>query len=112
MMRHVKKSGKYYYIVEPYTEDGNRKFKHIRKATEEEYLNYKKATKARTKIIKVSCSYPECSNTIPMTIAQKHAFFTTYPKRYGKLALPYCSKECREKHFNDLQSEKSKIKVK
>jgi len=108
----IQKVGKYYYQIKHWVEQGVQKRKYIRSATKEEIETYEEMRKLKEQIFNVSCSYPECNNHIPMTKAQKHEFFTTYPMRYGTLHLPYCSKSCQEKHFKELQSEKSKIKVK
>lgn len=110
MTRFIQRVGKYYYLVEKHGKEGRRKY--IRSATHEEIETYEENKKAKEKLIKVSCSYPHCDKFITMSRAQKQKFFTTYPMRYGRLNLPYCSKGCQETHFKELQSEKSKIKVK
>ena len=111
MTRFIQRVGKYYYIVEKREKNGNTVRKYIRRANSEEIETYEENKKAKEKLIKVSCSYPHCDKFIIMSRAQKQKFFTTYPMRYGRLNLPYCSKECQENHFKELQSEKSKIKV-
>ena len=111
MTRCIQKVGKYYYLVSDSRKDGKLKRKYIRSATQAEIETYEENKKAKEKLIKVSCAYPHCDKLIIMSRAQKQKFFTTYPMRYGRLNLPYCSKKCQETHFKELQSDKSKIKV-
>jgi hypothetical protein len=108
----IQKVNEYYYIIKQWRENGVLKRKYMRRATQDEMDTYVELKEKNKNLISVSCSYPECDNVRLMTRAQKHEFFTTYPMRYGTLHLPYCSKSCQEKHFKELQSEKSKIKVK
>jgi hypothetical protein len=54
----------------------------------------------------VSCSNPECSNMITITVKQKREFFTEFFLKYGKVCSPYCSKACQEKHMMELSKSK------
>ena len=111
MTRFIRRVGKYYYLVNEWKKGGKQKRKYIRAATTAEIETYEENKRAKEKLIKVSCAYPHCDKLIIMSRAQKQKFFTTYPMRYGRLNLPYCSKKCQETHFKELQSDKSKIKV-
>lgn len=57
-------------------------------------------------LTEVSCSNPDCSNMITITLKQKREFFTEYFLKYGKIVAPYCSKSCREKHMIELSRSK------
>jgi hypothetical protein len=55
---------------------------------------------------KVSCSNPECSKFITITIEQKRELFTYNYLKYGKIPLIYCSKHCQETHYQKLSESK------
>jgi len=47
--------------------------------------------------VEITCVNPECSNRIITTKQQKQDFLISFKKKYDKLVLPCCSKECQEK---------------
>ncbi|WP_135610991.1 hypothetical protein [Methanococcoides sp. AM1] len=49
-------------------------------------------------LVQCSCSNPDCNNIVEMPPEQKKKLFVDYFKRYGIIMLPYCCKECQEKH--------------
>lgn len=55
---------------------------------------------------KVSCSNPECSKMITLTIEQKRELLTYNYLKYGKIPLIYCSKTCQELHYQKLSESK------
>jgi len=54
----------------------------------------------------VSCSYPECSNLITISVKQKRELLTDNFLKYGKSSMIYCSKSCQEKHLIELSKSK------
>jgi hypothetical protein len=63
-----------------------------------------------TNIVQVSCSNPDCDNLLPMTREQKRKFFSVYYVKYGQVVLPYCCKECQQKHMEELQGARTQVK--
>lgn len=54
----------------------------------------------------VSCSNPECSHRITITVDQKRELLTENFLKYGKISLIYCSKACQEEHLKKLNESK------
>jgi hypothetical protein len=54
----------------------------------------------------VSCSNPECSTLITITVEQKRELLTENYLKYGKISFLYCSKECQESHQTKLAESK------
>ncbi|MEN6293508.1 MAG: hypothetical protein ABFD07_16030 [Methanobacterium sp.] len=54
----------------------------------------------------VSCSNPECSHRITITVDQKRELLTENFLKYGKISLIYCSKACQEEHQAKLAESK------
>lgn len=49
-------------------------------------------------IINIPCSNPMCRNHVPMKESQYKEMVGVYPRKYGHVSLPYCSKHCSEGH--------------
>lgn len=54
----------------------------------------------------VSCSNPECSHLITISVEQKRVLLTDNFLKYGKVSLIYCSKACQEAHQAKLAESK------
>jgi len=54
----------------------------------------------------VSCSNPECSHRITITVDQKRELLTENFLKYGKISLIYCCKACQEAHQAKLAESK------
>lgn len=54
----------------------------------------------------IICAYPECSNMIWITVQQKRQIKTYNVLKYHDSHDPYCSVECQQKHFRDLEDAK------
>lgn len=100
------KNGKY-YIVNRYYEGPKRREKWIPlDSLNQEVL--KKALEIKEEIAKqiveVPCMNPYCSNTIKITPQQKQDLLISFKKKYDKLVLVCCSKECQQKVLEILKS--------
>jgi len=96
-MPFVKKFGDKYYVVRKIFENRTWKSEILRLATHEEiekFLNQ----------CSLICANPKCNNTIILTKDQKQKFMVTYPLRYKKLVLVYCSRKCRDEHAKELMA--------
>ena len=49
-------------------------------------------------LVNIPCSNPMCTNHIPMKESQYKEMVGVYPRKYGHVSLPYCSKHCSEGH--------------
>lgn len=54
-------------------------------------------------LLYTGCSRPGCSNTIPLLTSQWNFFFDVYHRKYGRMMLPYCCKDCLEDHMRTLK---------
>jgi hypothetical protein len=50
-------------------------------------------------LVNIPCSNPMCTNYIPMKESQYKEMVGVYPRKYGHVSLPYCSKHCSEGHI-------------
>jgi len=106
----LRKSGnhKIGYIVRSYTKDGRRVREYVRRATDEEIKEHTKAQHNNKKLVPVVCTYPNCNTIFKIPKKQKQKFFTSFPLRYGRVTLPYCSARCRDAHLKELKAKKTK----
>jgi hypothetical protein len=56
--------------------------------------------------IDVRCTYAHCSHSITMTLKQYTELKTENYLKYGKTSDIYCSKQCQEKHEQELKKSK------
>lgn len=56
-------------------------------------------------LVEVACHNPNCSNHILMTAEQKRDMLIAFHKKYDKLVLPFCCKECRDETMRMLRGE-------
>jgi len=94
-MSYLNKFGDKYYLVRKIFDNGTWKKDIIRLATHEEIEKFL----TQCSLI---CANPKCNNEVVLTKKQKQKFMVTYPLRYNKLVLVYCSKECRDEHAKKL----------
>jgi hypothetical protein len=93
------------YIVQAYyDEEGRKRVQYLRQATQKEIHTHLQIQKNREELVPVVCSNPECNKIFKIPKNQKRKFFTTFPLRYGRFTLPYCSSECRDAHMKVLTS--------
>lgn len=50
-------------------------------------------------VIHVTCSHPECRNTIPMHPRQRSDMVSGMVKRYDKRVFAFCSEKCRDDFY-------------
>lgn len=107
IMQYLKQVGDWVYVIEDIHDSDSGRVTHrfLRPATEEEIETKEQADEMAKNRVPVVCSNPSCDNLIFMTRDQKKKFFTTYPLRYGRVSLPYCSSRCRELHMETLKLE-------
>lgn len=100
------KNGRY-YLVNRYYEGSKRKEKWT-PLYGEDLNNLLKALKIKEAIarqtVEVPCMNPHCSNKIKMTPQQKQDLLISFKKKYDKLVLVCCSKECQQKVLELLNS--------
>jgi hypothetical protein len=99
------KNGKH-YLVNRFKEGGKWREKWI-PLQGDDLDNLMKALKIKEEIAKqiveVPCANPYCSNTIKLTPQQKQDFLISFKKKYDKLVLVCCSKECQQKVLELMQ---------
>lgn len=102
-MANIQIRGNRAYLAEDHlNEEGRQVRRYIRALSPEELEEYKKSRLISKAMVPVTCCNPRCNRTILMPRDQKQKFFTTYPLRYSKFTLPYCSRECQEQHTAEL----------
>lgn len=90
----------YHYYYENVKRDGKWVQKYIRRATPEEIAVSRKDDKSDIAII--TCANPDCDNQIKMPRSQKRRLNTTYPLRYDRFQMVYCSEACQQMHDKAL----------
>lgn len=92
----------YYYYCENRTRNGKRTQVVIRNATPEEIAVTRDKNRGSKDTALIICANPECDNQIKIPRSQKRRFNTTYPLRYNRFQMIYCSKECQQMHEKAL----------
>jgi len=100
------KNGKY-YLVNRYRTASGRKEKWIPLESAnlevlEKAMEIKEELARRT--VEVPCMNPYCNNTVKMTPQQKKDLLISFKKKYDKVVLVCCSKECQQKVLELLKS--------
>jgi hypothetical protein len=99
------KSGKYYLVNRYY--EGSKRKERWTPLDGEDLSNLLKALKIKEVIarqtVEVPCMNPFCSNKLKMTPQQKQDLLISFKKKYDKLVLVCCSKECQHKVLSILQ---------
>jgi hypothetical protein len=100
------KNGKYYLVTRYY--EGSRRREKWEALKDIDLENLYKALKIKEEIekqtVEVPCMNPYCSNTILMTPQQKQDLLISFKKKYDKLVLVCCSKECQQKVLDILEN--------
>ena len=78
--------------------------KTIRKATHEEARASNSRKDNNNDITYMSCANPECDNLIKILRSPKPKFNTTYPLRYKRYQMIYCSEVCQQEHDKILKN--------
>ena len=86
----------YYYYYEYIKLGGKWVQKYVRQATPEEVAATHNEDKKDIAII--TCANPDCDNQIKMPRSQKRRLYTTYPLRYNRFQMVYCSEACQQIH--------------
>ena len=87
-----------YYYCENIKRDGTWKQIIIRKATAEEIAASNISKNAKKDMAFITCSNPECDRQLKIPRSQKRRFNTTYPLRYKRVLMLYCSRDCQIAH--------------
>ena len=87
-----------YYYCERVKRDGIWKQIIRRKATAEEIAASNISKNAKKDIALMTCSNPDCDRQLKIPRSQKRRFNTTYPLRYNRMLMVYCSKDCQQLH--------------
>jgi|GEM_PF-2440942 hypothetical protein len=99
------KHGKW-YLVKRYREGEKRREKWTR-LDEASLKNLLAAVNVKMQlsqeVVEVPCMNPFCSNKVLMTPQQKQDLLISFKKKYDKLVLICCSKECQKKVSDLLQ---------
>lgn len=90
----------YYYYYENIKRDGKWVQKYVRQATPEEIAVSR--NEAKNDIATITCANPDCDKQIKMPRSQKRRLNTTYPLRYNRFQMVYCSEECQQMHDKEL----------
>ncbi|MBC2746267.1 MAG: hypothetical protein HF975_04525 [ANME-2 cluster archaeon] len=102
-MTNIQIRGKIAYLAQDHLgPDGRQVREYIRPLDQDELREYRKSMQTRQALVPVSCCNPKCDQIILIPRDQKQKFFTTYPLRYGRFTLPYCSKKCQDDHTREL----------
>jgi len=100
------KNGKFYLVTRYY--EGSRRKERWEPLKDADLENLTKALKIKEEIrkqtVEVPCMNPHCSNKVLMTPQQKQDLLISFKKKYDKLVLVCCSKECQQKVLQLLQS--------
>ena len=87
-----------YYYCERVKRNGKWTNKYIRKATAEEIAASNISKNAKKDMAFITCSNPECDRQLKIPRSQKRRFNTTYPLRYKRVLMLYCSRDCQMAH--------------
>ncbi len=96
-----------YYLVKRYYENGKQREKWIPLSDTDtkkiiKALEIKKELLSQT--VEITCANPYCSKTIKLTPEQKRDFLISFKKKYDKVVLACCSRECQNRVLEILKS--------
>lgn len=109
------KDGRYFYIERRLPPDGNSE-NYIEESQEitgeNDIAMIKQILDAQgymqSTLAYIPCWNPECNEVLITTKEQKRDFEVRFYKKYGKIMLPFCCKDCRDRFYEMMkESEKA-----
>ena len=103
----IRQKNNKYYLVRRFYENGKQRERWYQlddTDTEKilKALNIKRELLGQT--VEITCANPNCSKTIKLTPEQKRDFLISFKKKYDKIVLACCSKECQSRVLEILKS--------
>ena len=110
LMGYIKKingtcSTPYYYYCVKIKVAGQWTERIVRPATLEEIAASHTSKDSKKDIALMTCANPDCDKQIKIPRSQKRRFNTTYPKRYNRFQMVYCSEDCQQAHDKVLRGD-------